>query len=140
LLTIPKFRSKHYELCFKKYVEKILERKDVVGIVVFGSVAKGEEKPFPESDIDVLVLAKNLPKNPSIRRMSTLKYREDVGIIEDIWLTPKELLDAVKGGWGVILDALADGIVVYDEEKILEKAKKIVERKYRRIGKIWKIK
>lgn len=139
MLATPKFRSKQYEQYFRKYVEKILERKDVIGILVFGSVAKGLEKPFPESDIDVLVLAKNLPQNPSIRRLATLKYRKDIGIVEDVWLTPKELLNAVEGGWGVILDALADGIIVYDKEKILEKARKTVKKKYQRIGKIWKI-
>lgn len=139
MLTMPKFKSRRYELYFRRYVEKVLEREDIIGILVFGSVARGEERPFPESDIDVLVIAKNLPKNPSIRRMTTLKYRREVGIIEDIWLTPNELLDAVEGGWGVVLDALADGIIVYDKERILEKARDVVKRRHKRIGRIWRI-
>lgn len=139
MLTVPRFRDKRYEMYFRKYVGRILKRKDVSGILLFGSIAKGREKPFPESDIDVLVIAENLPENPSIRRMATLEYRADIGVIEDLWLTLRELLNAVKGGWGVILDALADGIIIYDRDGLLERARKMVVKKYRRIGRIWKI-
>ena len=35
------------------------------------------------------------------------------------------------------MDAVADGIVVYDREGVLEKAKKLVHERFRRIGRVW---
>lgn len=62
MLASLRFRDKRYEYCFRRYVERVLGRRDILGILVFGSIARGEEKPFPESDIDVLVVAENLPQ------------------------------------------------------------------------------
>ncbi|MCY0868619.1 MAG: hypothetical protein OWQ48_05270 [Desulfurococcus sp.] len=45
----------------------------------------------------------------------------------------------MEGGWGVILDALADGIIMYDKEGLLMKAREIVMKKYQRIGREWRI-
>jgi len=137
LLNLPKIRGKIYREHLNEFVKRILEKEDVIGILVFGSIAKGKEKPFPESDIDVLVVARKLPKNILERRLRNLKYKIGIESIEDIWLTPEELLEGVEGGWGVILDALADGIIVYDKEGILKKAREKVKRKYKRIGRIW---
>jgi len=140
LLTLPKLRRKEYREHLYKFVHRVLEREDIVGILLFGSVAKGLEKPFPESDIDVLVVARNLPENIYRRRMENLKYKEGAESVEDIWLTPKELLEGIEGGWGVILDAVADGIIIYDKEGLLKKAKTLVLKKFKRIGKIWVLK
>ena len=140
MLTLPKLRRKEYREHLYKLVHRVLEREDIVGILLFGSVAKGLEKPFPESDIDVLVVARNLPENIYRRRMENLKYKEGAESVEDIWLTPKELLEGIEGGWGVILDAVADGIIIYDKEGLLKKAKTLVLKKFKRIGKIWVLK
>ncbi|MEM4311040.1 MAG: hypothetical protein QXX95_01445 [Nitrososphaerales archaeon] len=57
--------------------------------------------------------------------------------IEDIWVTEEELLEGLKGGWGLILDALTYGKPLYDLKKFLEPMRKFVGEKYKRIGKIW---
>lgn len=137
MLKLPKIRSSKYKEHLNKFIKRILKRSDVIGILVFGSIAKGKEKPFPESDIDILVIAKKLPKNIYERRMRNLKYKIGAESIEDIWLTPKELINGVKGGWGILLDALTDGIIIYDKEEILNTARKLVKEKFRRIGRIW---
>jgi len=136
-LTIPKLRRREYQEHLNKFIERIISRADVVGILIFGSVARGLEKPFPESDIDVLVIARDIPQNLYERRIKNLKYKEGAETVEDIWLTPKELLDGIDGGWGVLLDAIADGIIVYDKEGILRTARKIVYKKFKRVGRIW---
>lgn len=140
MLTLPKLRRKEYREHLYRFVHRVLERKDIVGILLFGSVAKGLEKPFPESDIDVLVVARNLPKNICRRRIENLRYKDGAESVEDIWLTPKELLEGIEGGWGVLLDAVADGIIIYDKEGLLKKAKTLVLKKFKRIGKVWILK
>lgn len=137
MLKIPILKRREYQEHLKRFIDRIVKRPDVIGILIFGSIARGLEKPFPESDIDVLIIAKNLPKNIAERRIENLKYKIDAEAIEDIWLTPEELLDGIEGGWGVLLDAMADGVIIYDREGILLKARKIVYEKYRRIGRIW---
>jgi len=140
LLTLPKLRRREYQEHLSRFVRRVLKRADVIGILLFGSVARGLEKPFPESDIDILVVALNLPENICRRRMENLKYKEGAEAIEDIWLTPEELLKGIEGGWGVLLDAVADGIVIYDREGVLEKARELVYERFKRIGRVWVLK
>ncbi len=140
MLNYPKLRDPRYQEVLVKYVERIIENNRVLGIVLYGSMARGMEKPYPESDIDLLIIAENLHANPCYRRLEVLKYKEDLPFIEDLWLTPKELIDAIKGGWGVILDALADGVVIYDKEGIIEKARQLLQKLHARIGRVWRLK
>ena len=63
-------------------------------------LAKGLEKPYPESDIDILVIAEGIPKDLFERRIMVSKLKENYPLIEDIWITPEELIDGIKGGWG----------------------------------------
>lgn len=137
MLKCPKLRDPRYQEVLDKYVKRLIGNDRVLGIALYGSTAKGTEKPYPESDIDLLVVAENLHANPCYRRLELLKYKEDLSFIEDLWLTPKELIDAIKGGWGVILDALAYGIIIYDREGIMEKAKQLLQKTHDRIGRIW---
>jgi len=129
--------DKEYEEILAKYVEKVLYTINPLGIILFGSHARGEAKKYPESDIDLLIIAENLPENLIERRMMLLKLKQLSSLLEDIWLTPKELREAIEGGWGMVLDALDEGIILYDPEGILEKAKESVHKLYLRIGGIW---
>jgi predicted nucleotidyltransferase len=133
-------RDKKYLHDIKKYLSNVLEDKNVIGVLLFGSVSKGTAKPYPESDIDLLIIAKELPSNIAERRFMALKFKKEPMAIEDIWLTPKELIDGIEGGWGLVLDALSDGIIIHDPEKLLQNAKEVISKKYKRIGKIWSLK
>lgn len=127
-----------YRAYLRKYVERLISLSNVKAVLLFGSLAEDRVKPFPESDIDLLIIAENLPENPIDRRLKNLSLKNGDTIFEDIWLTPRELEDAVKGGWGVILDALTFGIKLYDPGNIVEEARKQIEKYYIRIGRIWK--
>jgi len=127
-----------YKSYLRKYVERLIGLGNVKAVLLFGSLAEDRMKPFPESDIDLLIIAENLPENPVDRRLRNLPLKNGNTIFEDVWLTPKELEDAVKGGWGVVLDALTFGVKLYDPENIVEEAKKQIEKYYTRIGRIWK--
>lgn len=49
-------------------------------------------------------------------------------------MKPKELLNGVDGGWGLLLDALADGKILYDPHGLLKRAKEKVLKKHQRKG------
>lgn len=75
MLNLPKLRAKAYEEALKKYLTLVLRDGKATGLILYGSLAKGLEKPYPESDIDVLVVAENIPKDLFERRMMALKIK-----------------------------------------------------------------
>ncbi|MEM3407768.1 MAG: nucleotidyltransferase domain-containing protein [Nitrososphaerota archaeon] len=139
MLNSLTIKDKRYLNDLKEYLDIILNDKDknVIAVLLFGSLSKNLAKPYPESDIDLLIIAKNLPRKLIERKFQIIKLKKYPMAIEDLWLTPEELMEGIEGGWGVILDALSDGIPIYDPENILKNAKEILNKKYKRIGKIW---
>lgn len=134
-----KIRDKRYLDDLEEYLKALLNNKRVIAIALFGSLSKGLAKPYPESDIDLLIIARDLPKELAERRFQALKLKKRPMAIEDVWLTPKEFMEGVEGGWGLILDAVTDGVSIYDPENLLKVARGIIERKYERIGRIWNL-
>ncbi|MBS7644586.1 MAG: nucleotidyltransferase domain-containing protein [Candidatus Bathyarchaeia archaeon] len=132
-----RIRDKRYLNDLDEYLKKLLGNGNIVAILLYGSLSRGLAKPYPESDIDLLIIAKKLPGEILERKIQASKLKGIPMAVDDIWLTVKELMEGVEGGWGLILDALADGIPIYDPEGILKAAKEAVEKRYRRIGKVW---
>lgn len=94
----------------------------LVSVVLFGSVARGEATPF--SDIDLLVVAKGLPKGRFARRRELQMADQAVegelmalcnaGATADLCVlvqTPEE----AKGIRPLYLDLVEDAIILYDE-------------------------
>lgn len=73
--------KKEYFQNYKFYCQKIKkEAEKILGpvkVLVFGSVIKGEFTP--KSDIDVLIIAKNLPENSDERRKIRTKIKSKIG-------------------------------------------------------------
>jgi len=97
---------------------------------LFGSVARGTATP--ESDIDLLVVVADLPRDVGsrhrmmnkarMRTMGTHAYKElrskgRSTTISEIYLTPEE----VKGHPPILLDVAFDGIILHDKEDFLGK-------------------
>jgi len=137
LLKIPELRSRAYREVLERYVKRVLKDERVVGLILYGSLARGLEKPFPESDIDLIVVARELPEDLFERRLMATRIKEGESLVEDLWISPEELIDGVRGGWGVLLDALDDGIVIYDKLGVISEAKRILRTLFKRIGRIW---
>jgi predicted nucleotidyltransferase len=137
LLNSLTIKDKRYLKDLKEYLDIILKDKNVIAVLLFGSLSKNFAKPYPESDIDLLIIAKNLPKKLIERKFQVIKLKKHPMAVEDLWLTFEELVEGIEGGWGVILDALSNGIPIYDPENILKNAKELLNKKYKRIGKIW---
>ncbi|MEM2548775.1 MAG: nucleotidyltransferase domain-containing protein [Nitrososphaerota archaeon] len=85
-----------YRTRLRKYLDKLTSLENVKAIVLFGSLAGDKIKPFPESDIDLLVIAENLAE----RRTELLPLKNGDTIFEDIWITPRELEERIREGWG----------------------------------------
>lgn len=110
----------------KQYFEIISKKIKVRGALLFGSVARGESKPFRsyESDIDIIVVIEGLLNDLEKRMLYKMKVEEGTrSRVQTIWMTPEELEEHIEAKSEYILDAFDEGIIIYDPEEFLEKKK-----------------
>ncbi|MFX1521159.1 MAG: nucleotidyltransferase domain-containing protein [Promethearchaeota archaeon] len=104
------------------YLDELNEKlvSNIKAILLFGSLSKGKEKPFEtaESDVDLLVLSEELP--PMRNRVHILRELQADPRVRSLLYTFNEIENSLTSS-GIIMDALADGIILYDPEKILNK-------------------
>jgi len=115
----------------------------LVSICIFGSLARGE--PEPSSDIDVMVVAENLPHDAGERTRSTnyiheaLKKTEasatlrNLGrstLISDIFLNPQE----VERHPPILIDMVEDAVILYDRMDFLRKILRKLGEKLKEMG------
>ncbi|MEM3693860.1 MAG: nucleotidyltransferase domain-containing protein [Candidatus Bathyarchaeia archaeon] len=124
----------------EKYVKLLLDSSlKVRTIVIMGSRARGDWKPH--SDTDILVIAENFPQDHS-GLLVALNPPEVWGLsLEPRAYTPKDFLDALWALELTALDAIQEGIVLYDDGFWME-AKKAFQRakrayRLRRISDGW---
>ncbi|KAF5415084.1 MAG: nucleotidyltransferase domain-containing protein [Euryarchaeota archaeon] len=100
----------------------VLKGLDVRGILLFGSVARNDAKEH--SDVDMLVIASGLPDIKERCGFITVKkpYR-----IEDIWMTPDELIEMVDAKTGFVVDALLEGKILLDDGTINDARSRLVD-------------
>lgn len=128
-----------YASLLRNYIEKVKDK--VLGIVLFGSLARNQGLPFPKSDIDLVVIAEDLPEDLFERAKYVRAIEKTPSIIQSIWMTEEELTDHIQARAGYILDMIHEGIIIFDRgflKKRIEKARGEIEEKgIRRIGKCW---
>jgi uncharacterized protein len=95
----------------------------LVAIVLFGSRARGEASP--ESDWDLLVIAKALPQKPFTRRLFLKRLLPSScrGALSVLARTPEEFEAHLPS---LYLDIALDGRILYDPRQYA--AKRLVER------------
>ncbi len=95
-------------LCQQHYGERL------VSLVVFGSVGRGT--PRPDSDIDLLIIARDLPDGRMTRVRDFDMVEASLGkgspLLSPVFKTP----DEVKAGSPLLLDMVDDALVLYDPE------------------------
>ncbi|HDH06940.1 MAG TPA: nucleotidyltransferase domain-containing protein, partial [Thermoproteales archaeon] len=70
----------HISEPYRSLLQKLLNslkkvfKNNLISVAVFGSVARGDNKP--ESDLDLLLIAENLPKN-RVSRVNIFEKAED---------------------------------------------------------------
>ena len=122
--------QKEYVRLIEEYCSRIKNHfcDRLISICLFGSVARGEAKPG--SDIDILIVADDLPIDIGMRIKETNYVHENLkkseayislrksnvsGLVSDIFFTPEE----IKRHPPILLDVIDDGIILYDKNSFL---------------------
>jgi len=96
----------------RDFAEKVMkEREEVVSIVLFGSRARGDYTAY--SDYDVLVVVSHSEERFIDRPLRYLEYSEEP--LELFIYTTSEVETMFDDANVLILDALRDGVVLYDK-------------------------
>ena len=105
----------------RKYADILLSSSlKVRSIVVLGSRARGDWKPW--SDTDIVIVAENFPEEYG-KRLAALHREKTWGIaMEARAYTPNEFIDAIIGLDLTALDAVYEGKRIFDDG-FWEKAK-----------------
>ena len=123
--------QREYQALGDEYVRATIEffAGRLVSICFFGSVARGEATS--ESDIDVLVVAGELPRDVGLRVRETAAIHEALrrsseyrklreqgrsAFISDIYLSP----DEARAHPPILLDLTDDALIVYDRNDFLK--------------------
>lgn len=118
-------------------------KEDLVSLVLYGSVARGEAGEG--SDLDLLVVSKAFSDSPGSRfevfneieveLRQTQAYRRlrelRLGtLISPIPLAPEEILEHPP----ILLDIISDGIILYDKDDFMKNHLRELERKLGKLG------
>ena len=145
--------SEPYRSLLLKLVDALLRYfgDDLVSVVLFGSVARGEARL--DSDIDLIIVVKNLPRSRFRRQDLFMEVEKELEPIlvkleeegyyidfSPILKTPEEASKITP----LYLDLVEDAIILYDKDNffrnILEKLRKRLQElgaKRIRLGKLW---
>nr|HDO80344.1 hypothetical protein [Candidatus Bathyarchaeota archaeon] len=114
----------------KSYVERVVEAERPVGIVVFGSTAKGEEGEG--GDIDGLVIYDG--EVDYMEKSLILRELEDSCMVEPSPCSYDQVGKMVEEVNPFVFDALEDGVVVYDREGRVRELLRLKEEVSLRLG------
>ncbi|OLS15352.1 MAG: hypothetical protein RBG13Loki_1026 [Promethearchaeota archaeon CR_4] len=111
-----------------RIVEKLFARlgSNLQGILTFGSLAKGKAiyNEEHQSDIDLLVIAENIPINVLSRAKKEWEYLGLDGLgTHIIWKTSTELEMLVDKHRAFIFEVIRDGKIIYDPDNWLKELK-----------------
>jgi len=113
-----------YGQLLEKLVKALLEKlgDNLVSVVIYGSVARGEARR--DSDVDLLIIARNLPRSRFARQDLFIeveeKLEEDLERLKEegyhvdfspVLLTPEEAARTRP----LYLDMVEDAVILYDE-------------------------
>ena len=135
---IPEFYSK----IIYEFVEKLSSFVRITGVLLYGSVARGSAI-YRKSDIDLIIVSPDFPEDYS----ELIKLRRKIrpmlpGGVDSLWVSEKELEQMFLGLTGFILDALYEGIILYDENGFLSSLRNrllrcIEKGVLKRYGRMW---
>lgn len=100
---------------------------DVVGIVVYGSVARGDARP--DSDVDILLVYDDGSRaeeyvDTTFGTDGSLVDPNAKRVISETWFTRREFEGAAGADSQFLRNALGDGIVLYDPEGVIRDARR----------------
>lgn len=136
--TLDKIRDPLLDMAHKLYRERL------VSLVVFGSVARGTDGPY--SDLDLLVVARELPRG-RLKRVAEFEPVEEelekllkklgrLGEVSVVFKTPQEALL----GSPLFLDMVEDARILFDHEGFFQEVLHRLRIRLKELGsrRIWK--
>jgi len=120
-----------------KEIAKKLDVYRVKLVILFGSRARGDYTD--ESDIDLLIVADNLPNDPREAYEAIRKLIEDPNI-HPICLKTNSFIKKLENESTFIMEIIEDGKIIYANETFLEKTMakyKEIRKRWIRKGKTW---
>ena len=132
--------SERYRLLAEKLVKHLLKffGDRLVSVVLYGSVGRGEASE--ESDIDLLIVAEDLPKSrfERLRIFSMIEEElgEDAARFSPILKTPEEASRITP----LYLDLVEDSIILYDKDDFMRRVLDRLRRRLRELGarRVWR--
>jgi hypothetical protein len=131
---VPKLLTRLTNLCKKRYGKRL------VSLAVFGSVGRGSARP--DSDIDILLVVKDLPMGriARVREFSAIEVALGLATksrveLSPIFKTPEE----IKNGSPLLLDMIDDARVLFDRYGFFKRALKKLNDRLQTLGarRIW---
>ena len=122
----------------QRYVQDVIRAINPKLILLHGSISRGTFGVG--SDVDLLIIADNLPKNPNERLKLLYSLDRTRAPLDPKAYTSLEVLKMLRKGHPLIMDALEDGIVLYADEGYLRelvRAFQLARRRYRRVERGW---
>ena len=122
-------KNEYFSKKLDRYITQLFQtNKKVLGIVLFGSLARGDAVYSEEkhSDIDLIVVFedKELPEHHLKRSKVKLKLMKGAPSgIDSLWFTKKEFKNLVQIKTDIILYALDEGKILYDSECLIRSQK-----------------
>ena len=104
--------------------------------MLFGSRARGDH--HEDSDIDVLVVADRLPRDP--REAYEVLADPEEPLLHPVGIPTDAFLEALREARPFILEALEDGVVVCADPsflKLVETLYREARRRWVRLGDVW---
>ena len=126
LKNIELIKQPEYSIPIRQYFEIVTQKLDVYAVLLFGSVARGNAKPFHsyESDIDIIVIIKDIPLDLGKRMLYKIDVESETqSRVQSIWMTPQELEEHIEAKSDYILEAFESGIILFDPEGFLQTKK-----------------
>ena len=109
---LDKLRELPRSTSLEKYLNELFKEKgnSIVSIILFGSMARGDYTKY--SDYDLLIIISSDKLNFKDRLLEFSKFSD--GWVEPLVYTEEEAAQMFRDFNVLILDALKDGIVIYD--------------------------
>ncbi|MEM2564604.1 MAG: nucleotidyltransferase domain-containing protein [Candidatus Bathyarchaeia archaeon] len=116
-------------------------RDNLVSVVVYGSVARGSARK--DSDIDILIVAENLPKSRMERQRMFLEIESSLEpLINELWdrgfyvdfsplILSREEASKIRP---IYLDMVEDAIILYDKEGFFGNILERLKRRLKELG------
>jgi len=132
-------KNKAIGVRLEKFVTNILQQKseDIVAILLFGSLAR-KTAIFTndyQSDIDLLIISHNLPKDILSRRFYSADLSKTLGLgIDQLWFPPEEIIALVESHRVFFMEIIKYGKILFEKDEFFTKLQKTINKTLKEKG------